>query len=303
MWTRIGKQISAKAANRIRKIQKKMEFLTDIDDNGFLLKDIFPGDMYWADQHEYLCLLINRNIGPIINQKYELNSFPENKLFYLARTNPTEVKAMDFEISTNRDPFHMEESKIYIGLRDRENNLVPFTLNPQGPGYHKNILTLATYFYNKYPTYLKIKATLLEKEAKLAKRLGALYASDIIALFSAEKVKQQEENFLIPAENMTKAIYYEDTIPVLGEDVTKAKIHFFSGPIIDSLCISLSLTAENIIYFDIASLGPKALEKTNCEAFINNQTNNWLKELEEMTEFGLAIYEQVKTKIVLDKLI
>lgn len=303
MWTRIGKQISAKAANRIRKIQKKMEFLTNMDDNSFLLKDISPSDMYWTDKNEYLNLVINRNIGPLVNRKQELTCFPENKLFYLVRTNPTEVKEMDFEISMNRDPFHVEENKIYIGLRDRGNNLVPCTLNPQGAGWHKNILTLATYFYNKYSTYQEIKAILLEKEGKLVKRLGALYTSDIIALFSAEKVKQQKENFLIPAENMTKAIYYEDTIPVLGEDVAKAKIHFFSGPIIDSLCISLSLTAENIIYFDIANLGTKTLEKANCEAFINNQTNNWLKELEEMTEFGLAIYEQVKTKIVLDKLI
>lgn len=303
MWTRIGKQLSAKAANRIRKIQKKIEFLTNIDDNGFLLKDIFPGDMYWADQHEYLYLLINRNIGPIINQKYELNSFPENKLFYLARTNPTEVKEMDFEISMNRDPFHLEESKIYIGLRDRTNNLVPFTLNPQGPGYHKNILALAAYFYNKYPTYQKIKETLVAKKTILVKRLGAAYTEDIIAYFSAKKVENKAKNFFIPVENATKATSYEDTIPVLGEDVAKAKIHFFSGPIIDSLGISLSLTVENIIYFDISSLGTKTLEKTNCEEVINKQTSNWLKELVAMTEFGFAIYEQVKTKILLDKLI
>ena len=302
MWTRVEKRINDRDADKIRKIQKKINFVRNIDDQSFLLNDVLSSKASREDKKEFVRFLSNENVGKIADQECELNLFYDDELCYSVKPKRNGEYTAYIEIFAIKESSHLNDEEIHFGLAYVDDSSTPFSIFPQSRPPSKNIFSLATYFYNKYSVYLKISEILKSKRDYFLDEIGEDYTDDLINLFSVKKQNGNTEDFSIPEENIVNDTYYEDTCPLPERDAFRAKIDFFSGPILDDLEIYLSLTNKNTICFDTLSAGNSILKKAGFYNFINIQTNVWLKEMEEMSNFALAVYDKVKTKIVLGRI-
>lgn len=318
MLLRTVKQINVETVARINRDQAKLHFLFHLRDAAFLREDLAAKNLQEMEKgHYYLKTLIHSNIGPLLTPEYGLVRSSIGNISYFQSLGASSIEEAYFTIRlirNNEDPAKVE---LAIFVTTPEHPWKEFTLNPfhcgdaEGNG---NILAVAAYFYNKRAMYEKTLTILLEKKSELEAALGEAYTADLLALFSALKSKKKLENFVIPKKNLSKEVlpYNRNDAKDLFRKKCKvidfATLPFYAAASNEDIEAHLYLGPANTLVLDASYLGtassvgePRAVSNTDAKftKFADEQLNDWLKNLEQLNNFGLAIYEGLKPKILI----
>lgn len=319
MLLRIIKQISPATVARIKQNQTRLALLFNLRDAAFLREDLLAKNLQALDKgHYYLKTLLHRNIGPLVTPEYGLIRSNIGNISYFQNLGVSSLEEVYFTlrlIRNNEDPAKVELATfVAVPLRAwKEFSFDPFHGGTtEGRG---NILAVATYFYNKKAMYAKTQAFLLEEKLALAAALGEAYTSDLLSLFAANKREKAIKNFAIPKENLSKEVLPygrkdpKDLFRQKCEQIDFAELPFYPNNFSWSdLEVDLYLGPANTLILDAMyqetagspSRAPKVAARLT--RFADEQLNAWLKDLEQLTAFGLAIYEGLKPKILLGTL-
>jgi hypothetical protein len=177
-------------------------------------------------------------------------------------------------------------------------------IDPIAGGSFGNIYALATYFYNKLDAYEKIQNCLKKNKKNLENQISKSYITDIIKLFSASNKRKDVKDFYIPKEFVNRENCMLNIPSVEDKAIAIVEYSYYvKGHFIKNVEICLSIAENNIFeYYIIPNYGVEIYEDKELLDFLNNNTNKWLKNLEEMAFFGYAISKKVKTKILINNI-
>jgi len=317
MLLRTIKQLNAETVARIVQNQANLALLFNLRDAAFLQEDLVMKNLQEVERgHYYLKTLMHHNIGPLVTPEYGLIRSSIGNISYFQSLGTEKTEAIYFTlrlIRNNEDPAKVE---LAIFVATPEHPWKEFTLDPfhcRAAEGHGNLLAVAAYFYNKKGMYEKTRAALLEKKLDLEAALGEAFTADLLALFSVDKREKVIKNFNIPKENLSKEILpFELKDPKDFFRQSCKEIDFAFLPFCPTTCssaieIHLYLNPANTLVLDAnyegtaSSVSRHAVSKEDAKftKFADEQLNDWLKNLEQLTNFGYDIYEALKTKILL----
>ena len=317
MLLRTIKQISPATIARINCNHEKLSLLFNLHDAAFLREDLAAKNLQEVEKgHYYLKTLIHNNIGPLRTPEYGLVRSQIGNISYSQSLGTKKIEEIYFTvrlIRNNEDPAKVE---LAIFVATPEHPWKEFTLDPFHDGAaegHGNILAVAAYFYNKKTMYEKTMAFLLAQQRELETALGLAFTADLLAIFSINKKEKVIKNFNISKENLSKeSLPFELKDPKDFFRQSCKEIDFAFLPFCHTTCSSaiemhLYLSPANTLVLDAnyegtaSSVSRHAVSKEDAKftKFADEQLNDWLKNLEQLTNFGYDIYEALKTKILL----
>jgi hypothetical protein len=316
VWLRVKKQLSSKDAERIKSNSKKTDFLLQLNDGNFLCEDILSKRIAWEKTTDCIKILVYKNVGPIKTEAYELAIKNGSEEYSKVSRNYQRNDKNNFRIILIRNNVGAPNTNILINVDSPDVDKNEFDFVPREKP-KENIFSLATYFYNKFEAYQKISEILLTEKIKLYENMGKVYTDDLISLFSVEKESEATKDYTIPLRNIAvktednndNKIYeqveeiYEDTIEIENTRVQISQAcEFLFTNSSEKSRIYLSLDEANILYLEcpLAFINSQKIDKLTD--FINKQLNAWLKDFEKRANFGLSIYEKLKTKILVDNI-
>jgi hypothetical protein len=281
-----------------------------------LREDILAKNFQEIENGYYLKTLIHKNIGPLIAPEYGLIRSQIGNISYLQSLGITKTEEIYFTVRSINNNASPPKVELAVFVKTPEHPWKEFSFDPINCGDAEgrgNILSEAAYFYNKRGMYKKIHNSLLEKKIELEAALGEAYTADLISLFSVNKREKILKNFKIPEKNLSKEILpYERNDP---KDIFRQKcttidfgeIPFYVNDFLEDIETFLYLGPDNTLVLDASYMGTassiakRAVSKEDAKftKFANNQLNDWLKNLEQLTDFGFDIYEALKTKILI----
>jgi hypothetical protein len=297
----LSKAINKEAVKRIYLLSKKIKILENLQDGIYLREALLQKNPVWKVKTNYIESIINQNIGPISTSKEcNLERSQNNHLAF--RQNRPNLEKVEFEISLARSNNYPFNTRVLASIENKTLHTKDLNLDPLSGGNFGNIYALATYFYNKYEAYRKIHDLLVEKKELILSQISAEYVEALIELFSVEKTAKNLENYSIPKEFIREETRFIN-IPSLEAKAifSVSYTHSVKGAFYQDLILCLSINkSENLVY-DIFPVYNAEInvEDEKIYDFINKNTNLWLKNLEQMADFGMDIYNLLKTKIFL----
>jgi hypothetical protein len=315
MLLRTVKQISPETVVRINRNQANLAFLFNLRDAAFLREDILAKNLQASKKGYYREILMHENIGPLVMPEYGLVRSSIGNISYFQGLPSGKPEELNFTITLIRNNSFSTKVEVAVFVDTPAHSWKEFSFNPFSCGDAEgrgNLLTVAAYFYNKRVLYEKTQAFLLAKQIALATALGEAYTSDLIALFSAPPSEATIENFDISEKNLRKEIlpYGRNDPKDLFRQKCKAidfgELPFYVNEALEAIGIYLYLGPDNTLVLDACYVGTassvdkRAVSVTDVKftKFADEQLNAWLKNLEQLTAFGLDIWEVLKTKIL-----
>lgn len=317
MLLRTVKQIRSDDVARINRNKAKINFLFNLRDAAFLREDILTKNLQKIENGYYFKTLIHKNIGPLVTPEYGLVRSQIGNIFYFKGLSLLKTEEPNFTVGLTSSEAAATKAGVAVFVDMPTQAWKEFSFDPfhcgdtEGRG---NILTVAAYFYNKKAMYKKTHNSLLEKRLELEAALGEAYTSDLIALFSSNKREKNIKNFNIPKKNLSKEVLpYERNDPKdlfiqKCKTIDFAEIPSYVDAFYGYIEACLFLGPANTLVLDAryretvhSGGGSKAVAKEDAKftKFADEQLNAWLKNLEQLTAFGLDIYEGLKPKILI----
>lgn len=303
MNLKLTKKLSEKELARVLLLSKKLKILENLQDGPYLREALLQKTPIWKVGTSYVESIINQNIGPIFAPKaYNLTRSQANSLVF--SQNRPNLEKVEFEISLARSlRYPFDRARVLASIENKTLNTTDLTLDPLSGGNFGNIYALATYFYNKYEAYKKIQALLVEKRELILSQISEAYVEALLELFSAEKAPENLEDYLIPSAFLKEETCFEhipsfEKAAIFSVNYTYSSKSAFYQDLV--LCLSLD-KSENLVY-DIFPVYSAKINTEDGKIYdsINKNTNLWLKNLEQLADFGLNIYSAARTKILID---
>lgn len=316
MLLRTVKQISPATVVRINRNQANLAFLFNLRDAAFLREDILAKNLQASKKGYYREILMHENIGPLMTPEYGLVRSQIGNISYFQGLPSSKTEELNFTVTLIRNNSFSTKVEVAVFVDTPAHSWKEFSFNPFSCGDTEgrgNLLAVASYFYNKRALYEKTQAFLLAKQIALATALGEAYTSDLIALFSVPASEAAVENFDISEKNLRKEILPygrndpKDLFRQKCKHIDFAEIPFYVNDSLEDIEAHLYLGPDNTLVLDASyegtasSVGKRAVSKEDAKftKFVDEQLNDWLKNLEQLTTFGFSIWEGLKTKILI----
>ena len=312
-----SKKIDAATATRLRTLLQRLDFLNNLQEPAFFQQDFLAKTYVWKAKDRSVRSLIFQDIGPLQLPAYGLVSsiFCDNFYTHLDNRKPLEKVAFQIMLTEAKDRHNGSDINISVTPQASQEKVNSYSFNPRFR-FDKNIfLATANYFYNKLPLYKKSYASLLENKKTLTKTLGASFTEDLLLLFSAEPEQLSVAEYTVPKVETTKIQVYH-AFPSWCKKLGLAVIPLYmNGYIWLDVFVELNLTAEKTLDFSVrldkdtlhpeirkCDLASGNISKGELLELIEEQLNDWLKNTEQMLNFGYSIFDKFKPKILVEKI-
>lgn len=304
MILKMCKKLQQNDTNKIREINKKLIFLRQLQDGAFLKEDLEQKTPVWQAENPHVEFLLDEKIGPVASvSNCAIRRTNSNTLCFYKEERKTEK--VNFAITLVKASYPKPVTARAIAtIENMELHTREVCLDPVAGGSFGNLYALATYFYNKLVAYEKIHNCLKKNAKKLEAQISKTYVGDLIRLFSAAAPSKPTKAFYIPTAFVSRENCMLN-IPTI-EDKAIALVeyaYFVKGHFMRNVEICLVLAENNILeYYIIPNYGVEIYEDQELLAFLNENTNNWLKNLAALTSFGYALSKKVKTKLLINNI-
>lgn len=322
MFLRITQKISKKDMLRISIAKRKMDGLLGILTGEFLADSLnFPVEQKPLNGGFPCEILAKKSIGfdpspkcyPYLNYTKEV-AFERS----LNAGGDEREKALTFTLSINTRYKLKEKTDMELTMAGQNNPEMTFwfgnskSLNES----KKNMFNFIAYFYNRELLYERISEILKENKAEISALTNATFFKDFARLFSVKTIKKVE-NFTLEKKFRQKQIFLEEKA---WKGTLGTKIGYFGTNSRDVETIILSFDGEINLRVDFSLPAPvtrldmmggpskyftapeEALEAEYFEKFIKENLNLWLKNYIALTNFGIAFYKKLKTKILINSI-
>ena len=317
-WLKIVKAINHETAANIRYYKTLEETLKTLADGKFLCKDLeAAGQENQMIKGTYQVGPMVKNVGPFKNSKYELKK-DRAILTYERSPNSRLMKNLEF-----RCEVAFWGRGVSLGITERHKGrevfgIGQFVYGTEGLDFYSgagNIYELARYFQDKSLLYVRIRKFLINNRKNFETLLNVAFVEDLLALFSVVGREKKLPNFAIPAKNVAKSLLTRDldekALLLLGCSSYRPKGYpSRKGLTGEGLILGFYLNTKNqlIVTAECENRTGLKVEKavmqeiSTSEAFdkaLQTILLGFLQQLAAMTSFGEALYEKVKTKILL----
>ena len=300
MILKLCKKINQKDAIRIKEINRKIVALRQLQDGLFLKEDLEQKNLIWKSENKIVDLLLDEKIGPVVSSsKCKMERTNSNLICF--REEERNMEKLNFSIMLSKTNYPVSDN--IVACASVENlmfHTIDIYIDPISAGTFGNIYSLATYFYNKLDAYVKIHACLIKNAKKLEKQISKPYISDLEKLFSVSSKIKNVKDFCISEEFIDKTVCTLNIPSTENKSMALAEyLYYVQGHLVKNVEICLCLGERNTLeYYIIPNTGVEIQEDQELLDFLNNNTNDWLKNLEEMVFFGYSIGKKVKTKLL-----
>jgi len=317
-WLKIIKAIKPEEAEKIRYYKTLEETLKTLADGKFLCKDLEAvGLENKMINGAFQVGPIVKNVGPFKNSKYELKK-DRAVLTYERSPHSSLMKNLEFhcEVSFWRRGVSLG---ITEGPEEREVfGIGQFVYGTESGDFYSgagNIYELARYFHDKSLLYKKIRKLLINNRKNFETLLNVAFVGDLLALFSVVGREKKLPNFDIPTKNVAKSLLNGDleekALLLLGCAYYRPKGYSSRKELTgEGIILGFYLNTKNqlIITADCENRTELKVVKavmqeiSTSEAFdkeLQRIIIGFLQQLAALTSFGEALYEKVKTKILL----
>lgn len=328
MYLRITKQLAPEDAARLRRVKAEEESLRNIKDFKFLadgikLKNIFD------EKHPWYEMLASKKVfkcyGTFTLPEYRLIEW-DNMLGYCERKTRNRIWRRSFNLTLGDAPSSLGDLSLYGRIFQDYYDAEEYTLYLT-EGTKSNIFSIASYFYNKRAFYVKIHAFLEKNKVKFEALLGEEFIRSLTTLFSTAKLPkavaaynltlpEKYESFEQAPSALAKTAYlplsfsrifslenkYGLTISIdylLGTDNT---LVIETSTKVETSPFSVSARAVPAKTWEKNKKFTAAFYEAFMKKFLAEQLNDCLTSMEKMIVFGTDIYENVKTKLLLNNL-
>jgi hypothetical protein len=322
MFLRITQKISKKDMARISKAKKSMDGLLGVMTGEFLAEGLnFPIEKKPLNGAFPCEILTKKRIGfepspkcyPYLNYEQEV-AFGRS----LNTGGDESQKEVTFALKINTACKNKGKTDVLLEIEGKRNIEISFWFGSARSLYEskKNMFDFIAYFYNRELLYARISEILKENKEEILELTNKTFFKDLVCLFAA-KPGNNVKNFTLDKNFRQKQIFSEEQI---GKTARKTKLGNFESKSKDVDIIELSLTAENSLNVDFSfpeqvtilemmggaskylTVPEEALGDAFFEKFIKENLNLWLKNYIALTNFGVALYKKLKTKILINSI-
>jgi hypothetical protein len=306
----VVKQLTSSDAARLRKLQQQEKFFTSVKDLALL--NIKNEEIYTGK------LILSTKVGPFILQKHQFSRYG-NDLFFDEIKAPLNKGVTKFGIS-------VENYSEYAIMLTLAYDFDSFEIFPNERLNMGVMNTVAASFYNRRPLYQEILTkALLPHEEELTKNAGATFAKNLISLFSVTKQEKEVTAYQIPTAVLSRQLVKpekvkEKTLLQLGysgllcrspkEGQCHIHLKTYLAPdntliIKAGLLDSERYTAAGFYPHLGRPWNSPKIELANnkkLNTIIDEQLNAYFMNWEAILNFGMDIYEKVKTNFLLENI-
>jgi len=334
MYLRITQQLTPEDEVRLNNVKAKEQYLRNLKDFKFLtagikLKNIFEEKRPWY----------KRPTSEKVFKCYSSFSLPgyrmlegNKDLIFGERKASNRIWLRSFNLSLGDAPSSFGVLSLNASIFQDDCDVEEYALHLTEGGT-SNIFSIASYFYNKRAFYAKIQAFLEKNNAKFGALMGEEFIRQLSSLFSVISLPKA-----VLAYDLTAPEKYESfpSAPPFSPAAAYLPLCFTKILSLENkygmrLRIDYSLGAANTLVIEVNAFpcqttlswqdtlayffesASRRTEKKNnnfttpvLEAFMKNflgeHLNTCLTDLEKMMTFGSELYENVKTKLLLDNL-
>lgn len=307
----VVKQLTSSDAARLRKVQQKEKFFTTVKDLPLL--KIKNNEIYTGK------LIPSTKVGPILLQKYQFSRYG-NDLFFDEVKVPLNKGNTHFGISVE----NYSEYAIMLDLNYTFDSFELFfdkSLNNMGV-----MNTIAASFYNRRPLYQEIFAkALLPHEKELTENAGETFAKNLISLFSVTKPAKKIVAYNIPEASLSRELVKEKEVKakallqlgysgLLCRSPKEGQSHIHTKTYLatDNTLVIISDLLDSDLY-TAADFYPhlgrpwnspniELINNKKLNTIIDNQLNDYFANWEALLNFGIDLYEIVRTNFLLDNI-
>lgn len=313
---KITKQLNYLEAERIKKLGKIEKFLFNLEDNKFFLEDFLSTKTKMNISGNNSNYLLKQKLGKFDSSEYEIIKFPSEYRYSrpikrLEGKNEIDIKIVQVK---GYEPIFNPDSPATVIVSAEDIYAKFFNLNPMEEYSKGNILAVANYFYNKFSSYKKIYKILQKNKEKLSKNISKMALEDLLLYFSVESIKTEIKDYSLPKKNIKKEYldgfcewYFDDTQfekkdreGIVGHMVLPHHTDSTKPRYKDvELFITLEVLKNTLILNITAPHEAVIKEDEKFSKFLVEKINDYLKDLEQMTNFGLSILDKFKSKILI----
>ena len=304
MILKMCKKLQQKDTNKIREINKKLIFLRQLQDGPFLKEDLEQKTPLWQAENPHIEFLLDEKIGPIASvSSCAIKRTNSNTLCFYKEERKTE--RVNFALTLVKASYPKPlAARVIATIENMELHTRDVCIDPTTGGSFGNLYALATYFYNKLAAYKKIQNCLKKNVKNLEAQISETYVADLIKLFSVTAPRKPTKAFYIPTAFVSRENCMLNIPDIEAKAIALVEYAYFvKGHFMRNVEICLVLAENNILeYYIIPNYGVEIYEDQELLAFLNENTNNWLKNLETLASFGYALSKKVKTKLLINNI-
>lgn len=322
MFLRITQKISKKDMVRLSTAKKKMDGLLGVMTGEFLAEGLnFPIEKKPLNGAFPCEILTKKRIGfepspkcyPYLNYEQEV-AFERS----LNARGDESQKEVTFALKINTACKNKGKTDVLLEVEGKRNIEISFWFGSARSLYEskKNMFNFIAYFYNRELLYARISEILKENKEEILELTNKTFFKDLVCLFSVKNMGKVK-NFTFEKNFRQKQIFSEEQIEKVAK---RTKLGNFESKDRDINIIELSLAKEEILNVDFSFPAPvtmlemmgrtsrystapeEALKAAFFEKFIKENLNLWLKNYIALTNFGIALYKKLKTKILINSI-
>lgn len=323
MLIRFVKKLKPVDFARITSSLAKMEEISSVLTTDFLATSLKLGSSPIKNRDEGM-IFNSRSIGPFVNTKYEMQEVTGgitcNREALDESDRPYNFDAfVKLEWGKNNLEAFGDIKDVLLtvdGNKDYTEAFIfgNFTAKAYG---EKQLFNLASFFYRRRALYKNIYEVLSKNKGRIEQATNSVFADNLVALFAVKGNLEKVAPLKIPKENLAIVISADHNNPY-QVDPQKKKVSYCVHPNNPSLAnVKLSFEAPDYLQIEFTlsdycrgeqiSNWLKENKKANTplpifDDFIAKHLNSWLKNILQLSVFQAKLYEQVKTKILLEQI-
>lgn len=316
MFFKMVKELTKEDSEILRKAKENKMILKKLTGLNFLYDSIFDEEGNPKNKR-FKNRIISLNLGKITKAEYGITNDYFGEIYRRMGTGETIEENLTFLCGLSND---FQDIDLFVknnesGENEYREMIVGNSdfMNRNHISYNQIILPLAHYFFNKMSLYTKIHDLIDFDKRNLIKISSEDFINNLILLFSAKyentkefeiKSSKIENRFLKSKTINEKWLYlgrgqfypkkYADSFRYQPELETTLWLNE-NKLILFTSCIDSSFkTAEN--------LQEKMDNPEFAEFLSDNRLNDWLKNIVGISEFGMILYNLLKTKILISNI-
>lgn len=307
-------KISASEAKLLSRVIAKQNFLLTLKDSNFLCNDLIAFPSYRKDKKGKRIGPVDLELGKYVSPDFELSTvYGFNRYVYRQTRTPGWKQNLSFLCGPVPDGIlYGDGVHIYV-MAGKGNNIqvqLGGFLDPQkdkeGLIWNRTIARIASYFHNRKAVYLRIQELLLGKKEEFAANTSETFINDLLPLFSVENIVEESCDFKLDFNQAVENLIRDEKIKVPEDWKLVGKMcHFverdYAAPF--EFETAVWLAENNALIFNIfrkTEYYGNNNEYTIAKAFITCNASDFLNQLVASTNFGMALYDNVKAKIFLN---
>lgn len=312
MFLKFVKEISPEAAKSLKAAKAKEQALLNLADTNFLCETLIgKEENFQAKNHDIKAIV--KNIGEFSQPEFgivkdfftgeayrRILSKEVKESLFLAIGPSTSVPGVNFSLRNGDDPRYKFASGTFFNRKYDNNHYIEEAI----------IYAIASYFHDKKELYSTLQQALLKNKEAYSSITSQAFIEALLRLFSAEYGFEAGPVF--------------DIAPIKGEEIflnrktiRKAwlyigKAFFYPKNNVESFWCKPELQTElwlkaNQLIFITSWIGwsdcnaetfREKIAAPEFQQFLEENLKIWLQHIVATANFGMAIFEQVKTKIL-----